>query len=618
MRKWILLIGGLLAAESFVLNAQTPNYWQQEVHYEMAIDFDVKKHQFTGNQKIKYVNNSPDTLRRLYFHLYFNAFRPGSMMDERSQYLPDPDSRISKRIGKLAPEEIGFHEMELIKMDGQAVDFDVYGTLLRIDLTSPILPGQTTTIETVFNSQVPKQVRRSGRMNDEGVDYTMTQWYPKLAAYSPRGWHTQQYVNREFFGDFGSFDVAINIDASYVLGGTGVLLNACELDARVAQVYCKEKAEKQKAKKQSWHFKAENVHDFAWAADPEFKVTHRRSTNGVDLYFLRLPDTDESSWQTLEDYTERFMVLMSEEFGQYPYPQFSVIQGGDGGMEYPMCTMILGQGGKDNMGGMIALMVHEAAHNWYYGVLGFDEQRYPWMDEGFTTYAENVVINALFKLEEINPHEGSYKAFRRLKEKRLEEPLSTPADHYCRNRTYGASAYSMGSLYLAQLEYIIGQEALRSGLREFFQLWAFKHPQPDDLLRILERRSGMQLHWFHDLWIGTTQSIDYALQQVKPHAEGSALTIKMEGDFPMPLEIQLRLKNGESRWVYVPTDLTTRSKQGNFIYAPIWPWTARNTEVILPIPFEEIEEVIIDPYAWMADIKPDNQRWPENLPKEKG
>lgn len=608
----------LLLLSTQLLYSQRPGYWQQSIHYDMNIDFDVENHQFKGEQQIQYVNNSPDTLNRLYFHLYFNAFQAGSMMDQRSQDLPDPDGRIANRIGKLKQGEMGYHRIDQFLVNGAAPAFEIFGTLMRIDLLDPILPGDTAKIECLFHSQVPLQVRRSGRMNSEGVDYTMTQWYPKMAEYSERGWHTQQYVNREFFGVFGSFDVHINIDSEFILGGTGVLQNACELDKRVAEVYCKDKLKKRKDKKQTWHFHAENVHDFAWAADDEYEISHVETPSGVDLYFLRLPDTDENSWLTLEAYTLRFIEEMSKEFGAYPYEQFSVIQGGDGGMEYPMCTMILGRGGKDNLGGMIALMVHEAAHNWYYGVLGFDEQRYPWMDEGFTTYAENVILNSLFNLDEDNPHEGSYKAFRRLKSKGFEEALTTPADHYQRNRTYGASAYSMGNLYLSQLEYIVGREILRNSLREFFNTWKFKHPEPNDLLKIIERRSGMQLHWFHDLWIGTTQSIDYALLDVRGSGRyETIMKIRREGSFPMPLEVLITLKSGSKRMMYVPTDLTVVPKTTTFTYVDTWPWTMREKEIRIPINFNEIEKIEIDPMSWMADVNTDNQTWSVEIEQEK-
>lgn len=618
MKRFLSL--ALILVVSVSSFGQRQGYWQQAIKYSMDIDMDVEKHQFTGKQDIQYYNNSPDTLRQLYFHLYFNAFAPESMMDKRSQDLPDPDGRISKRIGNLSPEEIGYHKIKTLEVDGTSPSYNVYGTLMRIDLQKPIPPGESSNIKLTFDSQVPKQVRRSGRDNSETVDYTMTQWYPKMAEYSERGWHTQQYVNREFFGVFGTFDVRITIDSDYVLGGTGTITNACDLDKAVAEAYCPDKIKKQKGKTQTWHFHAENVHDFAWAADDEFFVEHVETEKGIDLYFLRLEDSDEKSWTAMKAYTQRFIKEMSAEFGQYPYPQFSVIQGGDGGMEYPMCTMILGNGGKDNLGGFIALMIHEAGHNWYYGILGFDEQRYAWMDEGFTTYAENVLINEFFMDgKRANPHSGSYKAYRRLVTNDWQEPMTTPADHFTRNRAYSISSYSMGNLYLAQLEYLVGKDILRASLREFFNTWKFSHPGPDDLLRIVERRSGMQLHWFSDLWIGTTQRIDYSIQGVKSFGrDATTLQLKREDEFPMPLEIRITLKGtGDQIMVYVPTDLTIVPKSGSFTYAETWPWTSRDREVTIPFPYTDIDKIEIDPNGWMADIDPDNQVWDSNATEEK-
>ena len=338
---------------------------------------DVDDHTFSGTQSIRYQNNSPDTLDELFFHLYFNAFAPGSMMDERSQSLPDPDRRVGNRISGLKKDEVGYHRIENLFVNGSAPAFDIQGTLMRVNLDQPILPGAIAEIQMSYKSQVPKQIRRSGRDNKEGVEYTMTQWYPKMAEYSDRGWHTQQYVNREFFGVYGNYDVRITLDSDYILAGTGVLQNACDLNQMVAGVYCSREVNSLPPvdTQQTWHFRAERVHDFAWAADDDFVVQHEK-IDSTDLYFVRLNSTDQESWEFMAVLTLRMFELMNEEFGRYPYPQFSVIQGGDGGMEYPMCTMVLGNGAKDNLEGFMGLVVHESVHSWYYGVLGFDEQRY--------------------------------------------------------------------------------------------------------------------------------------------------------------------------------------------------------------------------------------------------
>ena len=321
--------------------------------------------------------------------------------------------------------------------------FNIDETVLKAYLKEPLAPGDSTVLNMVFNSQVPKQIRRSGRNNEEGVDYTMTQWYPKLAEYDENGWHPEPYVGREFYGVFGTFDVNISIDFNYVLGGTGVLTN----EGGKWRVGEEKEGVKfhtllpNKKGKRTWKFHAENVHDFAWAADPDFIRTSTEGPNGIELNFFYLPGEWQENWEKLPAYTQGFFKMMNKEFGVYAYPQFSVIQGGDGGMEYPMCTMLKGTG---KLPGLVGVMVHESAHNWYYGMLASNEFQYPWMDEGFTSYAEEEVLNVLLSKNEENPHKGAYRGHKYLMMQADKEPLCTPADYFGKNMFYGISAYSRG------------------------------------------------------------------------------------------------------------------------------------------------------------------------------
>ena len=198
-------------------------YWQQSVEYDMDIDFNVETNQFTGIQTLKYSNNSPDTLNKIFYHLYFNAFQPGSMMDTRSRTIEDPDRRVGDRISKLNDSEIGFHKVSSLTQDGKSLEFQIEGTVLEVKLAEPILPGTTTVLNMSFQSQVPLQIRRSGRDNSEGIEYSMSQWYPKIAEYDERGWHAHPYIGREFYAPWGDFNVNITIDRNYILAGTGIL-----------------------------------------------------------------------------------------------------------------------------------------------------------------------------------------------------------------------------------------------------------------------------------------------------------------------------------------------------------------------------------------------------------
>ena len=209
------------------------SYWQQHVDYSMDVNVDVEKYQYSGTQKLVYTNNSPDVLSRVYYHLFFNAFQPGSEMDMRLQSVADPDGRMmadgKSRIASLSPEEMGYLRVNSLTQDNQAVSFVEEGTILVVELNKPIPPGGKTTFEMTFNGQIPLQIRRSGRNSSEGVALSMSQWYPKLAEYDFEGWHADPYIAREFHGVWGDFDVKLTLDKKYVVGGTGYLQNPEEV-----------------------------------------------------------------------------------------------------------------------------------------------------------------------------------------------------------------------------------------------------------------------------------------------------------------------------------------------------------------------------------------------------
>ncbi|MBI1315468.1 M1 family peptidase [bacterium] len=601
--RWIFLLCSVEAAE-----AQT-TAGLSRADYRMQVELDDSKHRIKGTQEIAFQSGAADTLHELFFHLYFNAFQPGTAMAERTAALPDPDGRMKGRFESMSASEQGWNKVRSLKVNGVAQRTETRETTLKVYLDKPIPPGGRVRIDTEFEAQVPVQIRRSGRDNNESIDYTCTQWYPKLAQYDRHGWKTLPYVNREFFGIFGNFDVRIRARSAFVLAGTGVLVNACALPAALAQAYCPE-AKGPKAEWAEWHFSAENVHDFAWAADRDYRISATQSGRGTDLYFARGPRSEAASWKALQDYTVRFFNTMDTLIGGYPYPRFTVIQGGDGGMEYPMCTMVLGAAKPDQIEGFVGLMVHEAAHNWFYGIIATDEQRYPWMDEGFTSYAEAVVMEGLFPTGDPNPHRSAVHSYRKAALAGLVEPLSTPADFYTRNKSYGMGAYVMGELFLWQLEGMVGTPVFRAGLREFYRKYAFTHPEPSDLVRILERRSGMQLQWYSDLWTGTTQTIDHGIVEVRAVGRDQIrIVLERKGSIPMPLELVLVFEDGTRRSLKVPLDWCFEAAPGSAQPLPFWNGYAPRYECTVRADFNALDEVQLDPLEYTADLHLENNRW---------
>jgi len=589
-----------LAACSVVSSQNSFSYWQQHVDYSMSVDVDVTNWQYTGTQKLIYTNHSPDTLTQVFYHLYFNAFQPGSEMDVRSRTIADPDRRVGDRIAALTPAEQGFLKATSLTQDGVSLDYSTEETILVVPLKKPLAPHESTVLNMEFHGQVPVQIRRSGRNNAEGVALSMTQWYPKLAEYDKDGWHTDPYIAREFYGVWGDFQVAFNIDSSYVVGGTGYLLEKTTL----------------KGGKTRWVFDAPMVHDFTWAADPEYVHDTYPGPNGVTLnfYYKNNPALQEN-WKALQPVTAELLDYFNKAIGPYPYKQYSVIQGGDGGMEYAMCTLITGNRSFESLVGVTA---HEMAHTWFQFLLATNESLHEWMDEGFTSYISSLAEHKVLA-QDGDPLSGSYRGYNFLANSGVEQPLSTHADRYTTNRNYGIAAYSKGAVFLAQLGYVVGEDVLAEIIKEYFKQWAFKHPEPRDFIRVAERVSGMNLDWYLQDFATTTNTIDYGIASIDAMAGdngratkgGSVITLERIGLMPMPIDLQVNFADGSSRLYYIPLQMMRGEK--SFGDSPVtvlrdWAW-ARPTYSFEVEGSSEIVSIIIDPSGRMADVQKENNRF---------
>jgi len=597
MKKIILFL--FISTYSSIYCQQTSNYWQQHVDYTMDIDVDVTKFQYKGTQKLVYTNNSPDELTHVYYHLYFNAFQPNSQMDIRSRNIQDPDGRVTDRISKLKPEEIGYIKIASLKQDGKSVQFEVVGTILEVTLNTPIKSGERSIFDMTYDAQVPKQIRRSGQTNKEGVVLSMAQWYPKMAEYDFEGWHTPPYIAREFHGVWGDFDVTIHIDKNFTIGGTGYLQNPQEIGHGYEDK--SRKIKKSTGEKLSWHFKAPNVHDFMWAADPNYSHDILKTANGIDLHFFYKNNLEEKyhkNWKDLQPKTAQLMRFFSENIGQYPYKQYSVIQGGDGGMEYAMSTLITG---KRSFNSLLGVTSHEMAHTWFQFLLASNESKHPWMDEGFTSYISNIAMNKVLDRKIKNPHQGAYNRYYKMISYRKEEPLSTHADRYHLNSSYSTASYSMGAIFLSQLEYIIGKENVEKGLKKYFNDFSFKHPTPNDIKRSMEKVSGIHLDWYLNEWTQTTHTIDYSVRGFG----NKKIILQRHGKMPMPIDVRVSYKDGTSEDFNIPLQMMRGNKPTKATILKDWSWAhpIYKFEVL-----KEIKSVEIDPSKLMADIYPSDNK----------
>jgi hypothetical protein len=592
-----------------------PDRWQQRINYNIDVKMNVATNKFNGVEKIEYTNNSPDTLSKVFFHTYWNAFQPNSSMDARSRELGntiigvdkngkevrDWDPRVKDRILNAKPDEIGYQRVAYVKVNGREQKLKEHETILEVILDRAILPRTKISLEVSFEAQVPIQIRRSGRDNLQGVKFSMAQWYPKMVEYDYQGWNANQYIAREFYGVWGDYNVKINIDKSYLIAASGTLQNPNQIGFGYEDDPAK--VVKPSGNTLTWNFVAQNVHDFVWAADPNYAMIKRQVKNGPLLYIVyKNVDSFKAPFQKLADTVELAYPVMAKTFGPYPYKNYSFIQGGDGGMEYPMATLIKNAG--------IGTAVHEWMHSWYQGMMGSNESVHPWMDEGFTTYAEERVM-AQLRQKKTFEQDASYDSYYKLVKSGFAEPMTTHSDHYSTNYAYGQNAYSKGAVFMAQLGYITGDKVRDQILQDYYRQWRFKHPNPNDFIRVAEKASGMQLQWYREYWVNTTKTIDYAIDSLWEDGGKTKIRIRRVGEMPMPVDVQLTFKDGSKELHYTPLNLMLGEKPVENAAIPRtvheeWRWTHPTYVFETGRKLLDLTQVEIDPSERLADINKRN------------
>ena len=591
----------LFFALVFTLSINGQNSWQQNANYKIYIDVDVKKNTFKGSQEVLYTNNSPDALNKVFFHLYFNAFRPESDMAERLNNGDDNNRRFDVNIKDLEPHEYGQLKVNNLKQDGLNIDSFVSDTILEVTLTNPILPGESSLFTMNFNGQIPITIRRAGRDSPMGVKYSMAQWYPKISEYDYEGWNTAPYTGREFHGVWGNFDVTIKIDKDFIVAASGYIQETDPNNNKLGYL---------SGKKRVWNFKAPKVHDFTWAADSEYIHDIYPGPNGVKLNFYYKNDPKIiANWKTLQPVTAELMDFFNNYIGEYPYEQYSVVQGGDGGMEYSMLTL-LNYG--EELIPLISVTSHELAHAWFQGVLATNEMNHAWMDEGSASYFGELAESHVFNID-FHPifTERPYQDYISLATSGQEMPLATNANRFKFNRAYEDAAYDKGFVFLSQLNYIIGEKAFEKTIKNYFDKYKFTHPLPNDLRRVAEQSSGILLNWYLTDWTQTTNQIDYAIKNVESRKKKSVITLERIGLMPMPLEILVRYKDGNEEFYYIPISLMRGEKSkpeyaDKWIQLEDWSWAYKKYEFEIKSKMESIKSIDINPTGLLADVDTSN------------
>lgn len=622
-----------------------PERWQQKIKYNINVVLNDTENKLSGTQKIDYYNNSPDTLHKIFFHLYWNAFQPNSSMDVRSRELGktvirkdkngkdvlDWDGRVTNRISQLKENEVGYQKVKSITINNKQQKLIEHETILEVVLSNPILPHSKTNINVSFEAQVPIQIRRSGRDNVEGIKFSMSQWYPKIVEYDYQGWNANPYIAREFYGVWGDFDVKITLNKKYMVAATGVLQNPNSIGMGYSTPGLK--VAKPTKETITWNFIANKVHDFVWAADPNYTHVSKDIRNGLTLhlFYQSTNASNDSAWNNILWAAEKALPYIEKRFGKYPYPQYSFIQGGDGGMEYAMATLIKGNG--------LGTVFHEWLHSWYQFVLANNESLSGWMDEGFTTFAEDEVMNwykqnyawqspwisekekQKLLIEKNNPDTDlplvqhyNYAAYFNLVKSPYEEPLSTHADHFNTNYGYSLASYIKGSVFLCQLGYITSDSIRDKILLEYYNTWKFKHPNVNDFIRIAEKVSNLELQWYKEYWINSTKNIDYALGNIDIDTtnNNAKITLKRIGKMPMPIDLLITYKDGSSEMYNIPLNLMFGNKPSETNIKTIvlnsWRWTHPEYSFTINKSINHIKSIEIDPSKRMADINRINNK----------
>ncbi len=598
-----------------------PGYWQQQVDYRVEAALLPATHRLAGTEWITYHNNSPDTLRELYWHLYQNIFRPVTEL-KRHARIVGPVPRPTHGISIFA-----------VEVEGQAVPTQVDRTLMRTPLARPLPPGAQLRLRVEWEYEVPTTEAdlRTGR---EGADYGMAQWYPQVAVYDERGWDATPYVGQgEFYLEYGDWDVRLRVPANYIVAATGTLENpravlspeelarlaaagpdsVVRVIAAVEPRHFRRRAARSTA---TWHFGARHVRDFVWAASPTYLWDATRlhaAGDSVGALVSAFYHADERPhWAGAAALARRTMELYASRLGPYPYPQVTVVSGPVTGMEYPM--LVFGNPGNPFINEPARVLVHELGHQWFPMVVGSNENRYALMDEGFVTFMTALALEEQFGSGSLfspritgGPRRLMPSGDERLLDQTIyllaersgqQISMLSPSDQIPAN-LYDVAAYMKPATVLYMLRDVLGRETFLRALQTYYARWSFRHPDPDDFFNTVEDVAGRDLDWFWDEWFREDWTLDLALYDVQqapgPGGWSAELDLANLGRAVMPATIRLALADGSTRDVRVPET--------------VWGGVDEYTLVVDSLP-SRVTSAVIDPALVLPDIDRRNNRWP--------
>ncbi|MFH1320789.1 MAG: M1 family metallopeptidase, partial [Bacteroidota bacterium] len=613
------------------------SYWQQDVHYIIKANIDENTDIIDGSLELTYWNNSPDELTHVFFHLYQNAFQPDSYYDNLQK-----NNNRNPIYGKYEKQKLGT-VVEKISIDKKEIKSELDNTILKAFLSQPLKSGESITFYIKFKTyfDIGGVRRRMKTFNSFGYKhYNGVHWYPRIAVYDRKfGWTTDQHLGHEFYGDFGTYDVELSFANNFIVGATGFLVNREEvLPAELRKkLDIKNFADNtwntppsviipyDSLNRKTWKYHAENVHDFAFTADPTYRIGEaeclpaglssealaKREASaqvgqGIKCIAL-VQEPHASRWQSAAEYTAKIVRVYSEDFGMYVYHKMIVADARDG-MEYPMMTLV---GGSDP--GYRWLFAHEVGHNWFYGQVGNNETYRAALDEGFTQFLtiwflEKVEGNVIVKLYPKSKYLQRFSKPEKLRESRLYYPyiskatkgitntLNTHSDDFG-GKTYNSGGYRQvyckAATMLYNLQYVLGDELFLKAMQHYFEQWKICHPYFIDFRNSIIQYTKADLNWFFDQWLETSKTIDYAVKSISPSpalppvgGEGDPslekpslskeqevkneyeITFKRKGGMQMPIDFQVSTQDGNSYQFHIPN--TWFVKKTNATVLPKW------------------------------------------------
>lgn len=614
-----------------------PGYWQQDVYYIIKATIDDKNDVIIGDSyKLIYWNNSPYELNELYFHLHQNAFQPGSYYHNLNI-----NNNVKVNFGKNEAQGLGT-VVEDLRVNGEPVKTELDNTILKAYLNTPLKPGEAIVITCQFKSYFDTgSMRRRMKMYESfGMKhYDGVQWYPALAVYDRKfGWETEQDLDKEYYGDFGVFDVELTFPQEYIVEATGVLQNKKEVlpDTLRAKLDLKNFAKKpmneapsiiipkEEGKTKTWHFHALNVHNFAFTADPQYRLGELE-WNGIKI-ITAAQEPHASGWQLSGLFTLNVIRVYSQDIGMYAWPKIVIADAKDG-MEYPMLTLDNGTYPQH-----ISLLAHEVGHMWFYGMVGNNETYRPILDEGFTQFLTVWSMDRIVgekrarigKSDYITKHidsaftryENLYYPYINSVTEGQDAIINTHASMFGgairHGGNYGLVYYKTGVM-LYNLRYVLGEELYLKAMQYYFDTWKFAHPYTEDFRDAIIQYTQVDLNWFFDQWLETTKFIDYEIEDVdKISSEGDSTTYEIEfereGGMQMPIDFTVTLEDGRKIKYYIPN--TWFVKETDAIVLPKWyGWDllqpTYKTRIKVP---GKIETVEIDPDRYLADVDLTNNK----------